>query len=132
MPMKLLKYILPIIAAVITFTGDTDMGNYTVPENIESEISCNYNVEAITECVDSPATGREMYLPRRSSCTGNRRLQNQTKKTNSANRHYIMLACANCTVPATHNISIHKEPLKRDFRFIKPAHNFISLGKLVI
>lgn len=125
---RLIKHLILIILAVITLTSGSSKPASTTSDNPFNEVVFqNVSVFFQTHKPDS-----NIYLPTFTSCVEIVRLPNINKRPNNANKNCPTIIKVSKLTNTVSTCLIYKESLIDYSIFIKPAHQLISLGKLII
>lgn len=120
---SLLRYIIPVVLAVITLICGVGDADTYVSDNHPSETFAT----EIATCYIDVTPDANMYLSHQVPSSQVLRL-----KKNNSNKYFLGLVKA-CKIPSTGiGNFVQRKSLIIHSSFIKPAHKLICLGKLVI
>lgn len=128
--MKVLRYIIPVVLAVLAFMGSSDKMGSIPQESPSGEAT---TATQTLSCSGSTFTlESDLYLPSQVSYAGVSRTHNSTQRVNFDPKKYLEYIKAGKIMNIGVVNGVYKELSIISSSFTEPVHRLISLGKLVI
>ena len=125
----LLRYIIPIVLAVIAFYNYSYESDFTF--NIENQAKI-LTPKKYYQSIESPISYSHLNLPRQISGGNNTCIQHTSHRANNLYKSNFRFVKCGKEINATIRNFIQKETVNIHYTFIKPVSRLIGLGKLII
>lgn len=122
-----LKYLLPLMVAVVFWNGKDNLLS-TVPEEI---IATQTICDAVCDNVISTSES-ELCLPRHVSYTSSSRVQTTARRTTGYSRDNVEFTKSGKIINAGLRYFIQTKSILIHSSLVEPAHKLLYLGKLII